>query len=126
ADSTTLGAAVENARSSATGVTLTSAQATAYAVRALQLLRDVALTSGNVYVVTDAQSALTLALNDTRDEVVTGAAAVLALIDNVEAQTALAELALDNTRTVNIRGAAMNSLADSATAYGNLLDDRVV
>ncbi len=124
ADEATMRAALENARASVAGVEISSEQASDYAVKALAMLRDVALISGKVYNVVDAQPALTLALNDARDEVVIGAAAVLAMIDNPEAQAAIANVALDTTRTMTIRRAALVSLAESATAYGSSLDVR--
>lgn len=126
ADENTMRAALENARNSFAGPQMTSAQASDYAVKALALLRDVALVSGDVYKVTDAQPALMLALNDARDDVVTGAAAVLAMIDNAKAQAAIARLALDTTRSVEIRRAALVSLAESATSFGSSLDERTV
>ena len=83
-------------------------------------LREVALDS-DVYRVVDAQSALIAALADERFEVVAGAANVLSLIDTADAQQAIADAALRATGDDQIT--LLDALSESATYYGNKLND---
>jgi HEAT repeat protein len=117
-DTEALKAAVESATASYTGESIGATQSNEFALSALALLRDVAIDS-NVFQVTDAQPALTQALSDERDPVKIGAANVLALIDNGDAQRALAETALSTEGDLQL--AMLASLADSATYFGNHL-----
>ncbi|MFP4144388.1 MAG: HEAT repeat domain-containing protein [Phycisphaeraceae bacterium] len=99
---------------------LSDQEADEMALTALQVLRELAL--GNpVYQVEEALPALTLALRDERSAVVTGAGRVLALIDDSQAQRALAEAALAQSSDLQIQ--LLESLAESATYFGNLLPE---
>lgn len=118
-----LEAAVERARRSAVGAEIGGEEATAFALTALRLLRDVALGDPAIYNVVDAQPAMTLALDDDREAVATATATVLAMINDPQAQQAIASVALDANRSDSLRLATLGSLADSATSHGNLLTD---
>lgn len=113
-----LRAAVESATASYTGDSISATQSTEFALLALALLRDVAIDS-SVFQVTDAQPALTQALTDDRDAVKIASAKVLALIDNADAQSSLAESALSTDGDLQL--AMLASLAESATYFGNYL-----
>jgi len=117
-DAQVLRSAVEAASGGYTGEQITVEQGTEFALTSLKLLREVAIDSG-VFNVAEAQPALIQALNDDRDEVVTAAANVLSLINDGQAQIALAEVALDAQGDLQL--ALLNSLAESATYYGNHL-----
>jgi HEAT repeat protein len=111
--------AVEAAFSAYTGESIGTDESTQFAITALRLLREVAVGSP-IFNVQEAQPALIQALSDERDEIKVAAAAVLALIDDPQAQNALAEtaLALDGDLQLSM----LASLAESATYFGNHLD----
>lgn len=117
-DTQALRAAVEAASGSYAGETISTQQSTEFALTALRLLHEVAVDS-NVFNVAEAQPALIQALTDERDEVKIASAAVLALIDDGDAQQALAKAALDTTGDLQL--AMLGSLAESATYFGNHL-----
>ncbi len=114
-----LGKAVEDAVASYAGTAMDAGQSTTFALMALGVLRDVALAS-DVYNIVDAQPALIQALADDRPDIVVGAATVLSLINTPEAQIAIADYALSTMADVQL--ALLESLADSATHFGNLLN----
>ncbi|MEX0777803.1 MAG: hypothetical protein WD042_19040 [Phycisphaeraceae bacterium] len=116
-----LAGAVDQAIKATAGKAMTSEQSTKLALDSLSALRDIAVSRSAVFNIADAQPALMRALSDSRAEVATGAAGVLAMIDNAEAQQAIAEAGLDGARAENLRIALLNSLADSANAQGNKL-----
>ena len=115
-----LGKAVEDTVASYAGTAMDAGQSTTFALMALGVLRDVALAS-DVYNIVDAQPALIQALADDRPDIVVGAATVLSLINTPEAQIAIADYALRTMADVQL--ALLESLADSATHFGNLLND---
>ena len=94
-----------------------------YAMSALEMLAQIALGSSEVFNVTDALPALIEALGDDRPEVVSLAADVLALIDTIEGQQAIAEAAQGQTRAADLRIALLGSLSASATHMGNQLNE---
>ncbi len=118
-DPAELKAAVEAAFGAYAGESIDAAQSTEFALTALRLLREVAVVSP-IFEVAQAQPALIQAITDERDEVKVASAAVLALIDNAEAQNALAESALSLQGELQL--SMLASLADSATYFGNHLD----
>jgi hypothetical protein len=119
-DPEALAAAVEQITETMAGSALTAEQSTDFALTALALLGEIAL-NGQVYNVTDAQPAITAALNDPRQAVVAAAGMVLAVTPNAPAQQALADSALAYSGDVQLD--LLASLADSATHFGNLLTD---
>lgn len=113
-----LAPAVEAAQAKVTGAPIEGEEALAFALTAIDLLRDIALTKSDVYNILDAQPALQQALTDDRDPVVTGAGQVLALLGNEAAQQALVDAALNTSDQVQV--SLLDSLAKSAQHHGNL------
>jgi len=111
--------AVEASLSAYTGSPIDAAESTRFALTALRLLREVAL-GNTIFDVSQAQPALIQALADKRDDVKIAAAGVLSLIDNADAQSALAEAALSLDGDLQL--SMLASLAESATYFGNYLD----
>lgn len=118
AESDQMTAAIEHALSTYAGDPIGADEGADMALTALWLFADLALNS-NVYRVTDAQPALIDALSDHREEIVTEAGMVLALLDNAQAQTAVADAALTGSGEVQV--SLLNNLAASATHFGNLI-----
>ena len=123
-------AAIEDAVASTRGEKITGKKADDYAMRAIHLLGEIALSRGEVFNVREAEPALIAALKDPREPIQTEAGVVLALLDTQNAQQALASNALDESRPVFVRVSLLNSLARSAKQYGNhlmpVLVDRVL
>ncbi len=118
-DSSTLKQAVQNAAEAYAGQQISDAEATQFALSALAKLHEIALNS-KIYHAEDAQGALIAALDDSRPEVAKAAAEVVTVLNNAEAQQALAKRALDNDNKLQVF--LLQRLADSATHYGNLLE----
>jgi hypothetical protein len=121
-DAAALGGAVSRAAQSMVGKPIGTEEATGFATGALQLLREIAQGSSPVYNVTDAEVTLIETLRDEREQIVKLAATVLELISSQDAQFAIVEAALDETRSESVRIAMLNSLAESAKHFGNKLD----
>ncbi|MCG8510088.1 MAG: HEAT repeat domain-containing protein, partial [Rhodospirillales bacterium] len=120
AEDDVLSNAIENAATSFVGSPISAPEAEEFALAALESLRDISQgSSGGVYDVTDGLQALIQALGDSRESVAAKASQVLALIDRPVAQQAIADAALKTTDQLQI--AMLESLADSATHYGNNL-----
>jgi len=117
-DADELKGAVEAAFSAYTGDAIGADESTEFALTALRLLREVAVGS-EIFNVAEALPALIQALSDERDEVKVASAAVLALIDDAQAQNALAESALSLDGELQL--SMLSNLADSATYFGNHL-----
>ncbi len=111
--------AVEAATASYVGQPMDAEEATAFSESALVVLRELALEANGIYPIADAQSALILALKDERPQIVEGAGAVLSLINNADAQQAVAAAALTAGGDEQI--SLLDSLSESATYFGNLL-----
>lgn len=92
-----------------------------YAVRAAMILRRLALTDNNILPLKAAEPALIEAIREKRQEIQQAAIVTLARMDSLEAQRALANLALDETVDMPIRLLTFRNLAVSARKYGNLL-----
>jgi len=105
------------------GAAIKSSESKKLASTSLNLLRLIATSNSSVFNVSDALPTLIQALNDTRPEISTQAAHVLALIDEPSAQIAIANVSLDNSRPLNPRISLLESLAESARFYGNHLND---
>lgn len=114
-----IASAAEQALQAYAGSPIGDEESTQIALTALRVLREVALAS-NVYQIADALPALEQALADNRPQIVMDAGRVLALIPQSEAQQALAEAAFNTTSDVQV--SLLNSLAESATYYGNWLE----
>lgn len=100
--------------------TLSGDEAQWQTAEALQLLGTVALAS-EVYNIQDALPALIVSVQRNDAAVVTGSGDVLALIEAPAAQQALVEAALAASGDVQI--ALLGNLAESATHFGNMLED---
>ena len=112
-----LNTAVEEARQRYSGATLTDEEATALALRSLELLEQIAMNDNSVFNAADALPALVEATGDERPEVAMAAGDVLARLDNPDAQSQLADAALDAVGDVQI--ALLVDLAESANTFGN-------
>ncbi|MEM0913379.1 MAG: HEAT repeat domain-containing protein [Planctomycetota bacterium] len=120
-EAATLDAAVQEATATPGTEPIGLDEGTDLALGALDLLRDLAAQRQDVFRVSDAQPVLVSALGDSRPEIMIASARVLALLDDAAAQTAIARAALDagGLDQVDLLG----SLAESARAHGNMLDD---
>lgn len=118
-----LAASIEKAIQGTAGESISEGQADQYAKKAIELLRQIAVSRGDVFNVSEAQPALIAALNDTREFVVQHAGQVLALLNDASAQQSLCEAAIDQTRSIDVRISLLNSLAESARHFGDLLTE---
>ena len=125
-DPDTLRPVLEQAAYAYAGPLIDDASAADYATTALMLLREVAFGGSNVFDVSDAQTALIRALSDERESISILAANVLGLIDNADAQQAIAHVALDDALAKSARLAFLASLANSGTIHGKLLTDQQI
>lgn len=110
---------IELATASFAGEPIPADESLDIALDALDALRDVALATGGVYNVLDALSALIAGVTDPRQEVAAASAHVLAMVNESDAQQAIIEAALQTAGNLQI--SLLQSLAESATHYGNLL-----
>lgn len=115
--------AIAAAMSAAGGDSLSADQAAAYAMRALELLRDAKLTGSPVLKVALAQGAMIEALRDARLPIAEAAGKVLALLDSAQAQSSLADVCLDQAADPLLRTNLLKSLAVNAKRYGSRLSD---
>jgi hypothetical protein len=97
-------------------------EASAYALKAAQLLENLAICRGGVLDVSQAEAGVLTALADSRPPIVISAGRVLAMIDSPTAQNGLASKALDPATVSEERVALFKSLAANAKFYGNRLD----
>jgi len=100
--------------------------ADAYAVRACNAMLKLAQTRNKVVDLSPALSSLVSATNDTRDNIKTLAAQILAYLSSPDAQRAIAEMALKEDNKTEIRVAAFDCLATSAKVNANLLLDEQI
>lgn len=114
---------VTNAVKTFRGEELGEEEATEYALQALDALRLIGVGSTKVFTIRDAQSGLVDAMSDEREAVAIKASQVLALVNTQEAQRAIADIALDDTKSEAMRSAAFDSLAKSAARWGAKLSD---
>ncbi|MBB6430895.1 hypothetical protein [Algisphaera agarilytica] len=114
----TLTAAVEQLAASYSGSSLTPEESKEFALSALSLLREIAV-SETAYNVNDALPALIEAVQDLRPEVAIAAGDTLSRIDDPSAQAAIGADAISRSGDVQI--ALLIDLAESANAHGNLI-----
>ena len=110
------------ARSKAGQLPMDEQTATGYATRAGELLRRLAIDSGDVYDVTAGKSGLLASLNDPRPQIVTLAGDVLGLVDTDGVQPALLARATDDKLAEEVRVGLFKSLAANARRFGDKLD----
>lgn len=121
-----LKAAIEGARKKAGSLPLDEKLASDYALKATELLADLAISRGQVLDLSAAQSALLLALEDTRPEIAKASGRALALLNSKAAQQSLLARASDTKLDAPMRISMYGSLATSAKFFGNLLEEQDV
>lgn len=118
-------AAIVNALNSArarVGATPMDAEtASKYALRSAELLRELAISRGQVLDLRPAEATLLQSLDDSRAEIVLAAGRVLALIKSTDAQLGLLTKASDPKTDAQVKVGMFNSLATNARFFGNLL-----
>ncbi|MGA2914865.1 MAG: HEAT repeat domain-containing protein [Sedimentisphaerales bacterium] len=97
-----------------------------YAVRACKAMLKLAETRNQVINLSDALSALVSATNDSRDEIKTLSAQILAYLPSPDAQRAIAQMAIKEENKMEVRIDAFGSLAVSAKVNANLLLDEQI
>ncbi|MEC9372340.1 MAG: HEAT repeat domain-containing protein [Planctomycetota bacterium] len=123
-DSRQMVAAIEQLSERATGPAVTEGEAEQYASRALDVLRDLAISRNPVFLVGDAAPALITAMEEASREIRSQIADVLARVDMKRAQVALMDAALDYDAEERVE--MLEKVAESAKLFGNMLDDRQV
>jgi hypothetical protein len=122
-DGDALKASIEAGRAKAGSAVLDDKSAADYSGRAVDLLYRLAVNHGSVLNVAVAEPGLLNALNDSRPEIATGAAKVLAWIPSTGAQQGLILKAVDASVTdPAFKATLFKSVATSAKLYGNKLD----
>ncbi|QNN24588.1 hypothetical protein HED60_20710 [Planctomycetales bacterium ZRK34] len=114
--------AIKQSLASGQGAELSDEQALGYATTSLDMIKSMVLTRSPVFEAQDAQPAVVEALADKRDPVVLGAAEVLALMPNVQAQVKLADAALAD-RAPALQVSLLQALARSARLNGNQINE---
>lgn len=122
-DPANLGIAIEEARKKVGGLPVDEKLASAYALRATDLLQKLAINHAQVYDLSAAEPTLLASLNDKRPEVAKAVGNVLALLDAKEVQPALLAKANDDKAPEDVRIGIYKSLATSAKLFGNRLSD---
>ncbi len=108
----------------ATGGELTADEVTAYQMKALAVLRDVAISGSTVLNVADAASPLTATLGKAKGDLKMAIAETLSKIADKRAQVALMDAAMNAKDAEQIT--LLGKVADSAKKFGNMLEDRQV
>ena len=126
ADPVTLSTAIEDSRKKVGGLPMDEKLATAYALRATDLLQKLAINHSVVYDLSAAEPALLASLNDKRPDVVKAVGNVLALLDSKAVQPGIIARALDDKTPDDVKIGLFKSLATSARFYGNRLSDEEV
>lgn len=92
-----------------------------YAIRAANILRQLAITDNKILPLKLAEQALVDALEDKRPEIQTAAIETLARMDSAQAQRSLADMALNKNLELETRLLVFRNLAVSAKLFDNLL-----
>ncbi|MEK7752383.1 MAG: HEAT repeat domain-containing protein, partial [Acidobacteriota bacterium] len=100
--------------------------ADSYALRAAEVMLDVAITRNPVLDLAAAQDALVAATTDKRPQMQVLAGQTLAHFDSPGAQRAIAAMALEANNALDVRIPAFNSLATSAKLKANMLPDETI
>ncbi len=108
----------------ASGGVISESEAAAYADRAISTLRDLAVSQNRVLDVSDAAAPLIAVMGDQSGRVMLDIGEVLAHVDQVRAQSALINRALEISGEE--QRAMLGLVADSGKRYGNSLDDRQI
>ncbi len=115
---------IEATSSTALGSPVSDDEARGYSLRALAVLRDLAVSGSSAFNIADAQRPLVAALATTEGDVRLDVADVLAHIADADAQTAIVEAALAASGDERID--LLKKGADSARRHGSLVSDRLV
>jgi hypothetical protein len=121
-DAAGLKTAITAARETAGGLPLDAELATQYATRSGQLIKQLAISRGQVLDLAPAQSTLLGALEDARPEIVKLAGEGLGLLKSPDAQKGLAIKANAEGVADEVKVSLFKSLATSAKFFGNQLD----
>ncbi len=121
-----LKAAVADARKKAGSLLLDEKAASDYAMKATELLAQLAISRGQVLDLSAAQGTLLLALEDPRPEIAKASGKTLALMNSKAAQQSLLTRASDAKLDAPMRISMYGSLATSAKFFGNLLEEQDV
>ncbi len=100
--------------------------ANTYALRAAKVMLKLAQSRNRVINLSGAMTALISATNDTRTEIRTLAAQILAHLGSPDAQRAIAAMALNSENSIEVRVSAFESLAISAKLNANMLIDQMI
>jgi hypothetical protein len=106
------------------GSSISSAEASAYAVRSLSALRDLAVAGNPVLKTSEASSVLIGALEGTKPVPVAEIAEVLSLVNSDRAQRALLDGAMKAPESAKVPMLAL--VASNAKLFGNMLEPRQV
>jgi hypothetical protein len=100
--------------------------ADSYALRAAEVMLEVAITRNPVVDLAAAQDALIAATADKRPQMAVLAGQTLAHLDSPGAQRAIAAMALEANNALDVRIPAFDSLATSAKLKANMLPDETI
>ena len=100
--------------------------ANSYALRTAEVMFKLAQTRNPVIDLSAAQGSLINATKDKRPEIQILAGQILAHLDSLDAQRAIASMAIAETNSMDVRIYAFDSLAISAKLNANLLDDEKI
>jgi CheY-like chemotaxis protein len=118
--------AIEAAREKAGMGAISQSDADAYALAAAAALDKLVISQNDVLSVSVGETGLLAALEGSKTDLISAVGGVVANLPSKTAQQGLAARALDDQAPAAVRLALFKSLADSAKAFGNLLDDAQV
>jgi CheY-like chemotaxis protein len=125
-DAAGIKASVDQARAKAASLPIDQASASTYALRAAELLRQLALTQSQVLNLATAEQTVLNSLGDARPDVVKAAGNVLGMLNSQPAQSALLQTSLAENTADDVRVSLLKSLATSAKFFGNRLNPQQV
>jgi len=117
-----MGAAIDNLLDAAAGGRITDIEAEEYAARALQTLRDIAISDTPAYNIADAQPSLLAALNERSGAARMLVADILALIESDKVQRTLFDAALQAEGSDQVE--LLNRVAESIKRFGDRAEKR--
>jgi hypothetical protein len=118
--------AIEAARTKAGMGALQQSDADAYALAAAAALNKLVISQNAVLNTSVGETGLLAALEGSKTDLIAAVGGVVANLPSKTAQQGLAARALDDQAPAAVRLALFQSLASSAKAFGNLLDDAQV
>ena len=121
-----LTAKLDAARTRSGALPMDEKQATAYSLRAADLLAKLAISRGQVLDVAVSRPTLLASIEDARPEIVKAAAAVLSYVNGQDVQAGLLARALDEKTADDLRVVLYKAVASNAKFFGNRLDQTQV